>query len=89
MDYVISSDGGYLTTPSNPKLAGDLAQAGHCIFEVQSVSEALYFCETVNMDGIVIVAEIEDPDVVEAHLRRLTIKLRSGATAKELIDDFH
>lgn len=49
------------------------------------MSEALYFCKTENVDAIVIAADVEDPDVVEAQMRRITIKLKPEATAKELI----
>lgn len=67
------------------RLASDLAQAGHRVFEALAVSEALYLCETENVDAIVIGADVEDPDVVEAQMRRITIKLKPEATAKELI----
>jgi hypothetical protein len=33
-------------------------------------------CETENVDAIVIAADVEDPDVVEAQRRRITIKLK-------------
>ena len=45
----------------------------------------LYLCETENVDAIVIAPDVEAPDVVEAQMRRITIKLKPEATAKELI----
>lgn len=75
----------YLTNRSNSKLADQLTLAGHRVREVLAVSEALYFCDTENVDVIVIGAEVEDPDLVEAQLRRVTIRLKPEATVKELI----
>jgi phosphonate transport system substrate-binding protein len=75
----------YLANRSNPTVIGELALAGHCVLEAQAVSEALYLCETENVDVIVIGADVEDPDVIEAQMRRITIKLKPEATVKELI----
>lgn len=75
----------YLTTRSNSRLPGELARAGNRVFEALAVSEALYLCETENVDAIVIAADVEDPDVVEAQMRCVTIKLEPEATVKELI----
>jgi hypothetical protein len=49
------------------------------------VSEALYLCETQSVDAIVIAADVEDPDVVEAQMRCITIKMKPEGTARELI----
>jgi hypothetical protein len=42
----------YLATRSNTKLTDELARAGYRVFEAQAVSEALYLCETENVDVI-------------------------------------
>jgi len=34
---------------------------------------------------VVIAADVEDPDMIEALMRRITIKLKPEATAKELV----
>jgi hypothetical protein len=49
------------------------------------VSEVLHLCETEDIDVIVIDADMEEPEVIEAQMRRITIKLKPEATAKELI----
>ncbi len=59
--------------------------AGHKVSEALAVSEALYLCECGNVDVIVIAPEVEDPDVVKAQLRHITIQLKPEASAKELI----
>lgn len=74
-----------LETRAPSRLASDLARAGYRVFEALAVSEALYLCETENVDAIVIGADVDDPEVVEAQMRRITIKLKPEATAKELI----
>jgi hypothetical protein len=59
--------------------------AGHRAWECLSVSEALYICEREWVDAVVIAPEVEDPDIVEAQLRHITIRLEPDATAKDLI----
>jgi hypothetical protein len=49
------------------------------------VSEVLHLCETENADVIVIGADVDDPDVVEAQMRRITLRLKPDATAKDVI----
>jgi hypothetical protein len=75
----------YLTTRAPSKLAQDLLLAGHKVFEAVAVSEALYVCECQSVDVIVIAPEVEDPDVVKAQMRHITIQLKPEATAQELI----
>jgi len=73
----------YLTTRSNSKLADELALAGHRVFEALAVSEALYFCEHERVDAIVIAPDVDDPDLAEAQLRYITIRMKGSA--KDLI----
>lgn len=75
----------YLTTRSNSKLAEQLMLAGHQVFEAFDVSEALYLCEHQRVDLIVIGDDIEDPDLAEAQLHYLTIRMKPGGSAKELV----
>jgi hypothetical protein len=74
-----------LTTRAPSKLTDDLALAGHRAWECLSVSEALYLCENENVDVIVIAPDIEDPDLAEAQLHYVTIRMKPEATAMELI----
>lgn len=75
----------YLTNRAPAKLTDALILAGHRAWECLSVSEVLYICEQQWIDAVVISAEVEDADVVEAHLRHFTIRLQPEATAKDLI----
>jgi hypothetical protein len=75
----------YLTTRSNSKLADELMLAGHRVKEALSVSEALFVCENEPVDVVVIAADVEDPDMIEAQMRRVTIKLKPEATVRELL----
>jgi hypothetical protein len=74
-----------LTTRAPSKLADDLTLAGYRVIEARAVSEVLYLCEQHDIDAVVISADVDDPDVVEAQMRHITIKLKPEATAKELI----
>ncbi len=75
----------YLGTRSNPKLTDELTLAGHRVREALTVAEVLYLCENEPVDAIVISADTEDPDVVEAQMRRITLRLKPGATTKDVI----
>jgi AmiR/NasT family two-component response regulator len=75
----------YLTTRTPSKLTDELALAGYRIFEALSVSEVLYLCEQHDIDAVVIATEVDDPDLIEAQMRRITIKLKPEATVRELI----
>lgn len=75
----------YLTSRSNTKLVDELILAGHRVKEAVSVSEVLFVCENEPVDAVVIAANVEDPDVVEAQMRRITLRLKPGATARDVI----
>ena len=75
----------YLTSRSNSRLADDLVFAGHKVFQALAVSEALYLCEHERIDVIVIAPDIEDPDFAEAQLRYITMRMKPGASVKDLI----
>ncbi len=75
----------YLTSRAPAKLTDDLMLAGHKAWECLSVSEAHYICEREWIDAIVIGPDVEDCDVVEAQLRHVTLRMKPGATAKQLI----
>jgi len=55
------------------------------VWEALAVSEVLHLCETRPVDAIVIGADIRDPDVVEAQLRHITLRLKPGAKVKEIV----
>lgn len=75
----------YLTTRSPSTLAVDQRRAGYRVFDALEVSEVLHLCETQDIDVIVIGADVKDTDVIEAQMRRITLRLKPEATAKELI----
>jgi hypothetical protein len=66
-------------------MADELSTAGYQVFEALAVSEVLYLCEHHNVDAVVIAADVEDPDVIEAQLRHITLRLKPLASAKDLI----
>jgi hypothetical protein len=66
-------------------MASDLMMAGHEVYEALVVSEVLYLCEHHKIDAVVIAADVDDPDVIEAQLRHITLKLKPSATAKDVI----
>jgi hypothetical protein len=68
----------YLTSHLNSKLADDLRLAGHRVFEARDVSEALYLCERQRVDAIVIAPDIDDPDLAEAQLHHITIRMKGS-----------
>jgi hypothetical protein len=74
-----------LTTRSPSKLEDNLILAGYRVFAALEVSEVLHLCETEDVDVVVIGADVEDPDVVEAQMRRITLRLKPEATAKDVV----
>jgi hypothetical protein len=74
-----------LTARSPSKLANDLTLAGYRVFAALEVSEVLHLCETEDVDVVVICADVDDPDVVEAQMRRVTIRLKPDLTARDVI----
>lgn len=74
-----------LTTRSPSKLEDDLILARYRVFAALAVSEVLHLCETQNIDVIVIGADVEEPDVVEAQMRHITLRLKPEATAKDVV----
>ncbi len=73
----------YLTSRSSSKLADELTRAGHRVLEAVTFSEALHHCERQRVDAILIGPDIEDPDLVEAQLHHITIRMMGSA--KDLI----
>jgi hypothetical protein len=75
----------YLTTRAPSEMASDLMLAGYAIWEALAVSEVLYLCEHHNIDVVVIAPEVEDADIVEVQMRRMTLTLKPGAAAKDVM----
>ena len=75
----------YLTTRAPSGMASDLMLAGYTVWEALAVSEVLYLCEHQNVDVVVIAPEVEDADAVEVQMRRMTLTLKRGATAKDVM----
>jgi hypothetical protein len=74
-----------LTNRAPSKMADELTLAGYHVFEALAVSEVLYLCEQHDIDAVVIAADVEDLQIVEAQMRRITIKLKPETTVRELI----
>lgn len=66
-------------------MASDLIMAGYQVYEALAVSEVLYLCEQHWIDAILIAADVEGPDIIEAQMRHTTLKLKLGATVKDVI----
>jgi DNA-binding response OmpR family regulator len=75
----------YLTNRAPSKLEDDLSLAGYRVFAALEVAEVLHLCETENIDVIVIDADVDDPDVAEAQVRQITLRLKPEATAEDVI----
>ena len=75
----------YLTDHAPPPMASDLTLAGYTVWEAPAVSEVLYLCEHENVDVVVIGPDVEDADVIEVQMRRITLRLKPGATAKDVM----
>jgi hypothetical protein len=75
----------YLCSSAPNPMAEDLIGSGYQVFEALAVSEVLYLCEHNLIDAILIAADVEDPDLVEAQVRHMTLKLKPGATVKDVI----
>jgi len=55
------------------------------VWEALAVSEVLHLCETHHIDAIIIAGDVDDPDVVEAQLRHITLKLKPEAKIKDIV----
>lgn len=66
-------------------MATDLTLAGHTVWEALAVSEVLYLCEQQNIDVVVISPNVGDAAIVEVKMRRMTLTLKPGATAKDVM----
>jgi len=75
----------YLTNRAPSQIATELTLAGHTVWEALAVSEVLYLCEHENVDVVVIGPDVEDADVIEAQMRQITLRLKPGATAKDVM----
>jgi hypothetical protein len=75
----------YLCTSAPNGIADELIAAGYRVFEALAVSEVFYLCEHHTIAAVVIAADVEDPNVIEAQVRHVTVRLKPHATAKDLI----
>ena len=66
-------------------MASELTLAGYAVWEALAVSEVLYLCEHHNIDVVVIAPDVEDADIVEVQMRRMTLTLKLGATVKDVM----
>jgi hypothetical protein len=75
----------YLCTQAPSRMASDLMMCGYEVYEALAVSEVLYLCEHHKIDAVVIAADVEEPDVIEAQMRHICLKLKRHATVKDVI----
>ncbi len=75
----------YLTARAPSEIATDLIHAGYVVWEALAVSEVLYLCEHHSIDVVVIGPDVEDAEIVEVQMRRMTLTLKPGATAKDVV----
>ena len=66
-------------------MASELVLAGHTVWEALAVSEVLYLCEQKNVDVVVIAPEVKEAAVLEVQMRGMTLTLKPGATAKDVM----
>ena len=66
-------------------MAEALIRAGYQVYEAFAVSEVLYLFEHHKIDAVVIASDVEEPDLIEAQLRCICLKLKPNATAKDVI----
>jgi hypothetical protein len=74
-----------LTARVPSQLGASLAFAGYRVFEAMEVSEVLRLCEQEDVDVVVIGADVEGPDLIEVQMRRITLRLKPEATAKDVV----
>jgi hypothetical protein len=75
------------TTRAPFTLADDLIQAGFRVFEAMAISEVLHLCATEKIDIVVITADIAEYRTHEIQSHHTTLRLKTEATIKELIDE--
>jgi hypothetical protein len=75
----------YLAKYAPNPFTSDLIMHGYQVYEALVVSEVLYLCEHHKIDAVVIAADVEDLDVIEAQLRHITLRLKPNATPKDMI----
>jgi hypothetical protein len=75
----------YFTSCGPSKIGNDLVAAGYRVFEALEISEVMHLCEHEQIDMVVIAPDIEDQEMVEVQLRRITIKMKPGSTAKDVL----
>ncbi|MGA2991702.1 MAG: hypothetical protein ABSD88_14600 [Candidatus Korobacteraceae bacterium] len=74
-----------LTSRTPSALASDLRLAGYTVWGALTASEVLSLCERHDIDAVVIAPDVEDADIPQVKKRRITLTLKQGATAKDVI----
>jgi hypothetical protein len=75
----------YLSKSAPSRMVEDLMLAGYIVYEALEVSEVLHLCDYRQIDAVVIAPEVEDKDLMEVQLRRITIKLKDNAKAADVV----
>jgi hypothetical protein len=66
-------------------MASELMMAGYEVYEALAVSEVLYLCEHHDIAAVVIAPDVDQPEMIEAQLRFITLKLKPNATAEDVV----
>jgi AmiR/NasT family two-component response regulator len=66
-------------------MTADLILAGYTVWEALDGPEVVFFCEHQNVDVVLIAPDVEDADVIEKQMHRTTMRLKPGATAKDVV----
>ena len=63
----------YMTTRIPSKLVADPATARYYVYEAFDLSEVLHLCEHQDILAVVNAADVEDSEVIELQMHRITI----------------
>ena len=74
-----------LTTRAPDPLTDQLILAGYKVHEALWADEVLQLCETENIDAVVILHGVEDPEIPELKRRVMTLNLKPGTTAEDVV----
>ena len=74
-----------LTTRAPDPITEQLMLAGYKVHEAVSVEAVLQLFDTEDIDAVVIVHGVEDPEIPDLQTKLAILKLNENATAKDVI----
>lgn len=74
-----------LTTRALDPLTDQLMLVEYRVFEALWADEVLQLCETEDIEAVVIMHGVEDPEISELQRKLVTLNLKLGATAKDVV----